>query len=103
MTQPDPVFACLAALPAMDPSPEVSARLRAAAHARLRPRPLHPAWTLLVAVAVLGYLGWAMRFSGSLYGAGEPTSLGRSLFARSDSRGETGLRHAPAAAVGPHL
>ncbi|MGD0679303.1 MAG: hypothetical protein ABSC94_28240 [Polyangiaceae bacterium] len=84
MTDPDPVFACLADLPAIDPSPELSARLRAAAHARLRPRHVHPAWTLLVAAAVVGYLGWAMHFSGNLYGSGKPTSLGRSLLTRSD-------------------
>ena len=84
MNTPDPVFARLADLPAMAPAAEMSARLRAAAHARLQPRRVSPAWTLLVAITVVGYLGLAVRFSSSLYGAGGPTEAGPNVFARYD-------------------
>jgi hypothetical protein len=67
MTNSDPVLACLAHLPGMDPSPELTLRLRAAAHARLRPRPVHPAFTLMVVASVVSYLSWALHFSSSLY------------------------------------
>jgi len=63
----DPVVARLAALPAETPKSELSASIRAAALARLRPRPLHPAWTLLVAGSALGYLLSALRFTLGLY------------------------------------
>jgi type VI protein secretion system component VasF len=67
MTTPDSVLAALAALPSEDPAPELSARLRAAARARLMPRRVHPVWSLLVVVTVVVYLGCAVHFSGSLY------------------------------------
>jgi hypothetical protein len=67
MTDRDPVFARLAALAALEPSPEFSERLRGIAHGRLRSRPVHPAWLVLVAVSLVGYLGWAAHFAASLY------------------------------------
>jgi uncharacterized membrane protein YccC len=67
MNRSDPVLGCLAALPAAEPPPELSASLRAAAHARLRPRRLHPAWTVAVVVSVIPYMGWALQFAGALY------------------------------------
>jgi type VI protein secretion system component VasF len=66
---PDPVLAQLARLPAPEPPPALSSRVRAAAHARLRPRRVHPAWTLAVAVSVISYLTWAVRFASQLYGS----------------------------------
>ncbi len=69
MTPLDLVLARLARLPAPEPPPELSPRLRAAAHARLRPRHVHPAWTLVVLVSVISYLTWAVRFASSLYGS----------------------------------
>ena len=67
MHRSDPVLACLGALAAAELPPELSASLRAAAHARLRPRRLHPAWTIVVAVSVVTYMGWALQFAGALY------------------------------------
>jgi hypothetical protein len=69
MTPSDPVLVRLARLPAPEPPPELSARVRAEAIARLRPRRVHPAWTLAVAVSVVSYLTWALRFASSLYGS----------------------------------
>ena len=69
MTPPDPVLLRLAGLPAPEPPPELSASVRAVAHARLRPRRVHPAWTLVVVVSVVSYLTWAVRFASSLYGS----------------------------------
>ena len=66
MTSPDPVLARLAELPAEGPSPELGAKLRAKAHARLRPRPLHPIGAVVAVFSVLGYIGWAVQFSVSL-------------------------------------
>ena len=66
-TDDDPVLARLAALPAHAPMPELSAKIRAAALARLRPRPLHPGWTLLVAGSTVGYLVSALRFTFELF------------------------------------
>jgi len=71
MTHPDPVFARLAALPGAEPSRELSERLRRAAHARLRPRRVHPAWAIAIALSVVSYLTWAVSFSGNLYQRGE--------------------------------
>jgi hypothetical protein len=65
--QDDRVIACLAALPSPSPSPELSAKIRAAALARLCPRPLHPAWALVVACSALGYLGSALAFTLGLF------------------------------------
>lgn len=67
MTRNDPVLACLAKLPAVEPAPELSDNLRAAAYARLRPRPVHPGFTVMVLVSVVSYLSWAVHFSSGLY------------------------------------
>ena len=67
MNRGDPVLARLARLPAAEPPPELSAGLRAAAHARLRPRRVHPAWTVMVVVSVVAYLSWAVHFASLLY------------------------------------
>jgi hypothetical protein len=73
MTERDPIFARLARLPAPEPSRELSSRLRAAAHARLRPRRLHLAWTVLVAGSAIGYFTLSVRFVGRLYAPSEPS------------------------------
>jgi len=67
MTPDDPLFARLAALPAPAPVPVLNEKLRSAAHARLRPRPVHAGVTLLVAASVVTYLGWAVHFAAGLY------------------------------------
>lgn len=67
VTRADPVLCRLAELQAPTPNAEVSAAVRAAALARLCPRPIHPAWTIALVVSALSYLGWAVRFSSSLY------------------------------------
>jgi hypothetical protein len=67
MTRPDPVLVCLAGLPPPEPAPPLSPDLRALAHARLRARRVHPAWTLTVAVSVLVYLTWAVHFASGLF------------------------------------
>jgi hypothetical protein len=66
MTTPDPLWLRLAELPALEPPAELTSRLRAQAHARLRARPVHPIWVVAVVVCVVSYLGWALRFAGSL-------------------------------------
>jgi hypothetical protein len=66
MTDRDPVLQRLASLPARGPDAELSARVRAMAHARLRPRQVGSVWAFLIAVAAVGYLGWAMNFVGHL-------------------------------------
>lgn len=67
MIDSDPVLRRLAELPALPPSDDLSERIRGAAHAALRPRPLHPFWALTVAASVLAYLGWAFYFTNALY------------------------------------
>jgi hypothetical protein len=67
MTPSDPVLVRLATLPVAELEPTLAATVRAAAVARLRPRPLHPAWTIAVVASGLAYLGWAVHFSASLY------------------------------------
>ena len=67
MTKPDPVLMRLAELPPSEPDRELSNELRNAAHQALRPRPVHPAWTLAVAASVVTYLGWAVYFTSRLY------------------------------------
>lgn len=67
MTPSDPVLARLAALPVAELEPKLAATVRAAAVTRLRPRPLHPAWTVAVVASGLVYLGWALHFSANLY------------------------------------
>jgi hypothetical protein len=83
MTQPDPVFARLATLPGAEPSRELSESLRRAAHARLRPRRVHPAWAIGIALCVVSYLSWAVSFSGSLY---QPVEGERELHERLPER-----------------
>jgi len=67
MTHDDPLLARLAALPEPVPTAERSERILAAALAVLRPRPLHPAWALLVASGTFGYLGSAVYFTLHLF------------------------------------
>jgi hypothetical protein len=67
MSCPDPVLDRLATLPVVEPAPELSASLRAAALVRLCPRRVHPVWALVVATSVVSYLAWAVQFSSSLY------------------------------------
>lgn len=66
MTSLDPVLARLAELPAENPSAELGAKLRERAHARLRPRPMHPLWAAVAVFGVVGYLSWAVQFAASL-------------------------------------
>ena len=66
MTSPDPVLTRLAELPAAGPSPELGAKLRPKAHARLLPRPMHPIGAIVAVFSVMGYLGWAVQFAASL-------------------------------------
>jgi hypothetical protein len=63
----DAVVGRLAALPALAPTRELSHRIRATALARLRPRPLHPAWALAVGCAALVYLFGALNFVMGLF------------------------------------
>ena len=63
----DAVLERLAALPEVAPAPELSRHIRAAALARLRPRPLHPAWALVVGCAALTYLFGALNFALNLF------------------------------------
>lgn len=66
MNDVDPVLQALARLPLEAPPAALSRRLQAAAHAKLRPRGLHPAWGVVVAASVVVYLGWALAFTGRL-------------------------------------
>ena len=66
MTEPDPMLRALTALRATAPSAELSRKLRAAAHARLVPAKVHPAWCVAIAASVLVYLGWALIFTSYL-------------------------------------
>lgn len=60
MTHLDPLLQRLSELP-LAPLPEAfSAELRARAHARLRPRAVHPFWTAMVATCVVTYFAWAV-------------------------------------------
>jgi hypothetical protein len=67
MTTPDRLRARLAELSAEQPPAELTRKLRAAAHARLVPAPVHPVWSLAVAASVCAYLGWALLFTSALY------------------------------------
>jgi len=67
MNERDPLLERLAALPSPEPSAALTASLRAAAHERLRPRPVHRAWTFALVASALTYLGWALRFAAGLY------------------------------------
>jgi hypothetical protein len=67
MTPPDPLFECLSELPVEELEPELSRKIRVAALQALRPRPVHPIWTLAAAASVVSYLGWALHFASTLY------------------------------------
>jgi type VI protein secretion system component VasF len=66
MNAPDPVFARLAQLAVREPPAALASNLRARGHERLRARPLPTVWAITVVVAVVSYLGWALRFVSSL-------------------------------------
>jgi hypothetical protein len=57
----------LAQLPLETPPAELSNKLRAAAHARLVPAKVHPAWSVAIAASVVAYLGWALVYTSQLY------------------------------------
>jgi hypothetical protein len=63
----DPVIARLASLPISEPPAALSRSIRSAAYDRLAPRPVHAIWTAALVAAAVSYLGWALRFAGSLY------------------------------------
>lgn len=63
MTEPDPMLRALAALRSATPSAQLTRKLRAAAHARLVPAKVHPAWSVAIAASVLVYLSWALIFT----------------------------------------
>ena len=67
MNETDPVLARLAELPPSQPEPEFSRKLRDQAHRVLKPRRVHPIWTLAAAASVVTYLGWAVYFTSRLY------------------------------------
>jgi len=66
MTESDPMLRALAALRLATPSAELSQKLRAAAHARLVPVKVHPAWSVAIAASVVAYLGWALFYTSQL-------------------------------------
>lgn len=63
MTEHDLVLQGLARLPLEGPSAQLSEKLRAAAHARLVPAKVHPAWSIAIAASVVAYLGWALLYT----------------------------------------
>lgn len=63
MTEVDPVLQGLAKLPLEAPPAELSKKLRLAAHARLVPAKVHPAWSVAIAASVIAYLGWALLYT----------------------------------------
>ena len=67
MSELDPVMRRLAELPLEAPPAEFSQKLRAAAHARLVPAKVHPAWSVAIAASVVAYLGWAILYTSQLY------------------------------------
>ena len=67
MTEPDALFRKLAELPLELPPSALSARIRAAWHARLVPGKVHPAWSVAIAASVLAYMGWALLYTSQLY------------------------------------
>jgi hypothetical protein len=69
VTEGDPVFARLAELPVPTLPEELGARIRRLARQRLVPRRVSPAFVLVVAASVLGYLGWALVFTTGLLAA----------------------------------
>jgi hypothetical protein len=66
MTDSDPMLRALAALRSAAPSAQLTQKLRAAAHARLVPAKVHPAWSVAIAASVLVYLGWALIYTSKL-------------------------------------
>lgn len=70
MTEPateiDSVLRGLATLPVEAPPAAFSQKLQAAAHARLLPAKVHPAWGIAIAASVLVYLGWALLYTSQL-------------------------------------
>jgi len=67
VTEVDRVLQGLARLPVAEPSAALSESLRAAAHARLVPAKVHPAWSVAIAASVVAYLGWAILYTSQLY------------------------------------
>jgi type VI protein secretion system component VasF len=67
MTERDPLLERLAELPPSEPDAVFSEKLRERAHRVLRPRRVHPIWTLAAAASVVVYLGWAVYFTSRLY------------------------------------
>ena len=67
MNETDVVRRGLAELPALEPPAALSAKIRAAAHARLVPVKVHAAWSFAIAASVLAYLGWAIAYTIQLY------------------------------------
>ena len=67
MNESDSVLRGLAELPLEVPSVELSAKIRAGAHARLVPEKVHAAWSIAIAASVLVYLGWALVYTSQLY------------------------------------
>jgi hypothetical protein len=63
VNEPDVVLRGLAELPLREPPEALSEKLRAAAHARLLPAKVHPAWSVAVAASVVVYLGWALAYT----------------------------------------
>jgi hypothetical protein len=63
----DPLLRRLAELPLEAPPAELSQKLRAAAHARLLPAKVHPAWSVAIAASVIAYLGWALLYTSQPY------------------------------------
>ena len=67
MSEMDPVLTRLAALAPNAPPAELSAKISAAATRAIRPRPVHPLLSCVVAGSVLSYLCWALYFASRLY------------------------------------
>jgi len=67
MNETDLVRRSLAELPAVLPPPALSAKIRAAAQARLVPAKVHAAWGVAIAASVVAYLGWALVYTSQLY------------------------------------
>ncbi len=67
MTEPDLVLQRLAELPLEAPPAGLSRKLATAAHARLVPLKVHPAWSVALAASVLTYLSWALAYTSQLF------------------------------------
>jgi len=67
MNESDSVLRGLAELALEAPPAALSAKIRAAAHARLVPVRVHAAWSIAIAASVLVYLGWALVYTSQLY------------------------------------